>query len=210
VTQAVLERAELAAPMAMDVLEAIRTRRSIGVVRPDVPSREVIEAILDAATWAPNHRTTEPWRFFVLTGEARVALGDVVARATMAGKEGTAEELHAEYERARAKPLRAPVIVAVAVEPASGPKIVEIEELLAGAAAVQNMLLAAHALGLAAIWRTGDGCYEESVKSFFDLSGAAHLLGFVYLGYPAAVSTRARHTPAGELTRWLGWEEVER
>ncbi|MGH2531909.1 MAG: nitroreductase family protein [Thermomicrobiales bacterium] len=205
--EAVLERTGAVPSVAMDVLEAIRTRRSVGTVRPEAPSRETIEAILDAATWAPNHRLTEPWRFFVLTGDARESLGDVMARSKLAGKEGTPEELQAEYERARAKPLRAPVIIAVAVEPATGPKIVEIEEVAAGAAAVQNMLLAAHALGLAAIWRTGDACYDAAVKSYFDLSPASHLLGFVYLGYPAAVSVRSRHTPAAEVTRWLGWNE---
>lgn len=196
--EAVMERTGAAAPVGMDVLEAIRTRRSVGAVRPEMPPREAIEAILEAATWAPNHRLTEPWRFFVLTGSARASLGDVIARAQTA-----------DHERARAKPLRAPVIIAVAVEPAVGPKIVEVEEIAAGAAAVQNMLLAAHALGLAAIWRTGDACYDAAVKTFFDLPPAAHLLGFVYLGYPAAVSMRARHTPAAELTRWLGWDPRE-
>jgi nitroreductase len=125
----------------------------------------------------------------------------------MAGRDGTPEALDAESERARSKPLRAPVIVAVAVEPVVGPKIVEVEEVAAGAAAVQNMLLAAHALGLAAIWRTGDACYDDAVKAHFDLSPNAYLMGFVYLGYPAAVSTRSRHTPPEELTRWLGWDD---
>lgn len=183
----------------MDVLDAIRTRRSIGTMRPEMPPRSVIEEVLEAATWAPNHRVTEPWRFFVLTGEARRDLGEVMARAKFGAEDGTPA-----FEKVRAKPLRAPVVIAVAVEPQVGPKVVEIEEVTAGAAAVQNMLLAAHALGLAAIWRTGDACYSPAVKAFFGLSPSAYLLGFVYLGYPNGTSTRAKRTPAAHLTTWLG------
>src|SRR5687767_13152960 len=63
----------------MPVLEALRSRRSIGRVRPERPPRAVIEEIIEAATWAPNHRLTEPWRFIVLAGQAREALGREMA-----------------------------------------------------------------------------------------------------------------------------------
>ena len=185
----------------MGVMEAIRTRRSIGKVRQDQPPRVVIEQILEAATWAPNHRLTEPWRFFVVAGEARRELGAVLAARHLA--EGQAEIA----AKAAAKPLRAPVVIAVAVEPVVGPKVVEIEEVTAGAAAVQNMLLAAHALGLAAIWRTGAPAYDPAVKAYFGLAPSAHLLGFVYLGYPGAVVPERGRVPVAEVTRWLGWEE---
>jgi len=72
---------------------------------------------------------------------------DLVARQP----DATAEIVAAE----RAKPLRAPVLIAVGVDRPNGPKIVEMENICAAAAATQNMLLAAHALGLAAQWRTG-------------------------------------------------------
>ncbi|HET6947296.1 MAG TPA: nitroreductase family protein, partial [bacterium] len=51
---------------SMDVLEAIRTRRSIPQFKPDAIPRTVIEELLEAAVWTPNHRLTEPWQFFVL------------------------------------------------------------------------------------------------------------------------------------------------
>ena len=195
------------AGQAMNVLEAIRTRRSIGKVRPERPPREAIEAIIEAATWAPNHRLTEPWRFFVVAGDARRELGEAMARGQAARRTGDGGDSRADYALAAAKPLRAPVVIAVAVEPASGPKVVEIEEVAAGAAAVQNMLLAAHALGLAAMWRTGEPSYDPAVKAFFGLAPTAHLLGFVYVGYPdMAVPERARR-PASEVTCWLGWDE---
>ena len=194
----------------MGVLEAIRTRRSVGKVRPERPPREAIEAVLEAATWAPNHRMTEPWRFVVLAGEARRALGVAIAEGQAARRPAPVDaaakaETRAAFERTAAKPLRAPVVIAVAVEPVVGPKVVEIEEVTAGAAAVQNMLLAAHALDLAAIWRTGAPTYDSAVKAFFGLGPSAHLLGFVYVGYPAAVVPERSRTPAEQVTRWLGW-----
>jgi nitroreductase len=189
------------------IIEAIKGRRSNGAVRSEQPPRELIAAMLEAAVWAPNHRLTEPWRFFVVAGVARRAFGEAMAagKATTTGEPagGTATA------QAVAKAMRAPVIVAVAVEPQIGPKVIEIEEVAAGAAAVQNMLLAARALGLAAIWRTGAPAYDPIVKAFFGLSPEAHLVGFVYVGYPAELSgevgVRTRR-PAAEVTRWLGWE----
>lgn len=196
------------APAGMDVLEAIRTRRSIGAVSPELPPREVIEEILEAATWAPNHRLTEPWRFTVLAGSAREAFGEVMAKSKVARLVEEGLPWQADFDRAKAKALRAPVIIVLAVKPQIGPKVVEIEEISAGAAAIQNMLLTAHALGLGAIWRTGDACYSAEVKAFLGLEESAHLLGFVYLGYPTASSIRAKRTPSAELTHWIGWEEA--
>lgn len=194
-------------PPAMGVLEAIRTRRSVGQVRAEVPPRAVIEEVIEAATWAPNHRLTEPWRFWVLTGEARRALGAAMGQAQVARlPAGSGKDPEAVAAAAAAKPLRAPVVIAVAVEPVQAPNVVEIEEVTAGAAAVQNLLLAAHAHGLAAIWRTGDPCYEPAVKAFFGLAPTAHLLGFVYLGYPAGEPPTRTRVPAAALTTWLGDE----
>ncbi|MEA2523288.1 MAG: hypothetical protein QOF73_515 [Thermomicrobiales bacterium] len=205
-TVSTLEREDSRTITKMDVLEAIETRRSIGKVLPDLPPRAAIEEVLEAASWAPNHHVTEPWRFVVIAGEAREAFGEVMARSKVAGMDPAVKDIPAEYERAKNKALRAPVVIAVAVEIQSGSKAVEIEEVAAGAAAVQNLLLAAHSLGLAAIWRTGDAAYDPDVKAFLGFKPSDHVLGFVYLGYPAIVPLRAKHTPAAELTRWLGWD----
>ncbi len=198
-TSGVMRELVVGSEPRMGVMEAIRTRRSIGKVRPEQPPREAIEQIIEAGIWAPNHRLTEPWRFFVVAGDARRDLGEVLAARHL--REGQAQIA----AKTAAKPLRAPVVIAVAVEPVVGPKVVEIEEVTAGAAAVQNMLLAAHALGLAAIWRTGAPAYDPAVKAFFGLAPTAYLLGFVYVGYPDAVVPERGRVPVAEVTRWLGW-----
>jgi nitroreductase len=205
--QATVEQSGKAAPAQMDVFEAIRTRRSIGAVSQELPPREVIEEILEAATWAPNHRLTEPWRFIVLAGSAREDFGEAIARGKVKRLVESEQPWQADFDRAKAKALRAPVIIVLAVEPQLGPKVIEMEEITAGAAAIQNMLLAAHALGLGAIWRSGEACFDPGVKAHLGLPVSTHLLGFVYVGYPLATSIRAKRTPSPELTRWVGWDE---
>src|SRR5829696_9071699 len=104
----------------MDVLEAIRTRRTAGKIRGDVPPREVIEELLEAATWAPNHHLNEPWRFFVLTGDERVRFGEAMAEDLLRGHDPNTDQAHAVVEAQRQKACRSPVIIVAASEPASG------------------------------------------------------------------------------------------
>lgn len=164
----------------METLDAIHTRRSIKIVRPDPIPRELIERLLAAAVQAPNHHKVRPWRFVVLIGAARERLGDVMA-ASMRKRVPEAAEEQLEVERKR--PLRAPVVIAVGIDKPDRPKVIEIENVLAGGAAVQNLLLAAHDLGLAAMWRTGNAAYDPDVKTFLGFEPDQHLIAFVYVGY---------------------------
>src|SRR5512136_2950923 len=97
----------------MEVLEAIHTRYSVGKVKPDPVPREVIEKLLAAAVQAPNHYKVRPWRFVVLTGAGREKLGEAMAQSTKANKPDATQE---DLQKDRAKPLRAPVVITVAVD----------------------------------------------------------------------------------------------
>jgi nitroreductase len=165
----------------MDVLTAIHSRHSVKVVKPDPVPREVIEKLLSAAVQAPNHYKIRPWRFVVLTGESRERLGEVMAASFHAR---FPDVVDMALEKERQKPLRAPVVIAVAVDKPTEPKVKEIENICAVAAACENILLAANALGLGAIWRTGDAVHDENVKKFLGFEPDQHLVGFLYIGYP--------------------------
>ena len=188
----------------MDVFEALRTRRDIGKLKAETPPRDFIEKILEAGTWAPNHHLTQPWRFFVLTGEALNRLGEARAQALM-------EELDdpdsatssARLDKERIAPLRAPVMIAVAISPSDNPIVEEVEEIEAVAMAVQNMLLAAHALGLGAMLRTGKAAYRKKVKEFFGVTGKERLFGFIHLGYPDMAPPERTRSSFAEKTKWL-------
>jgi nitroreductase len=167
----------------MELFAAIYQRQSIGKVKPDPLPGALVEKLLAAAVQAPNHHRVRPWRFVVLSGEARNRLGDVMAAALHQREPAT---LEAALEAERTRPLRAPVLIAIGVDKPDDPKVIEIENVCAAAAAVQNILLAATALGLAAIWRTGPAAKDPAIKTFLGFSPDQHLIGFVYIGYPEA------------------------
>lgn len=185
----------------------IEGRRSIGKVSPERPPRELIEQVLEAATWAPNHRLTEPWRFVVLAGEARETLGSFMGAQNAARYEEGDPNREIEQERGARKALRAPVVIAIGIEPMQASNVEEIEEIAAVACAAQNMLLTAHALGLGAKWSSGAIIHDPGVKKWLGLSERGLLLGFLYIGYPAMTSERSVRTPAAQLTDWRGWDD---
>jgi nitroreductase len=189
----------------MELFEAIRTRRSIGKVKPDPVPKEKIEKMLEAATWAPNHHRTEPWRFLVLTGEGRKRLGNVMmAVANEKNEELSPAEKEEQLRRELNKAFRAPVVIVVVASPADRPNVLEEEELAACHAAVQNMLLAAHALGLGAVWRTGKAAYHPAARQEFALADHEKIVGFVYTGYPDLRPPAAKRTPFADKTTWIG------
>jgi nitroreductase len=184
----------------MDVFEAIHNRHSQGHVRPDPVPRELIERLLEAAVQAPNHYKVYPWRFVVLTGEGRNKLGDAMAASQ--------HERHPEFppeafEKCRTLPLRAPVLIAVGVDKPADARVLEIENVAATAAAIQNLLLAAHALGLGAKWRTGEWARDARIKEFLGFEPDQHILGFIYLGYPEAILQPPSRLSFEERTHWI-------
>jgi nitroreductase len=185
----------------MDVLAAIHNRRSQDKVRPDPLPRAVIEKLLDAAVQAPNHYKVRPWRFVVLTGEARNRLGDAMAASQQERHPEFAQEV---FDKTRALPLRAPVIIAVGVDKPSEVKVLEIENVCAAAAAIQNLLLAAHALGLGAKWRTGEWARDAKVKEFLGFEPDQHVIGLIYIGGSPEFSTNpAPRASFEDRTVWM-------
>ncbi|WP_261303693.1 nitroreductase family protein [Paenibacillus andongensis] len=189
----------------MDIKEAIHQRRSIGKVKQDAIDKPLIEEILEAGTWAPNHCHTEPWRFWVMTGEGRSLLGRGYAEVAAAEADPTLseEELSKLKSAQEKKAFRAPVVIAVAVTPSEKQVVPEIEEYAAAHAAVQNMLLTAHALGLGTIWRTGAPTYHSKMREVFGLAGKEELVGFIYIGYPDMAPPKAQRVPFAQKTTWV-------
>jgi nitroreductase len=184
----------------MDVMEAIHARKSVGKFAPRAVEREKIEQLLDAGVQAPNHYKVRPWRFVVLSGKARERLGELMA-----------EIFHRKFpavdpaalQKERRKPLRSPVIIAVAVDAPSEPKVLEIENICAAAAACENILLAAHAMGLGGYWRTGGAARDPDVKSFLGISREQHLIAFLYIGHAEMDAAPAARPGFEDRTTWM-------
>lgn len=184
----------------METYEAIITRQSVPKVTDEVPDAATIRRLIDAGVRAPTHHLTQPWRFIVLTGVALKELGD--AWATGAEREGK------DPESVRSKSLRAPVIITVIETPKHHlPKVQEVEEHHAVGAAMQNMLLAAHGMGLGAMLRTGPAAHIPEVHDYLGLIEGELVAGYIYLGYPEPGVQRpqTRRTDASEITEWRGW-----
>ena len=184
----------------MDTMEAILTRHSIAKVKPDPIAHELIEKVLQAAVQAPNHYHIRPWRFVVLAGKSRQALGEIMAQS-LKKKNPDLQESAMEIERA--KPLRAPVLIAVGVDKSNDPRVLEIENICAVAAAVENLLLAMHAEGLGAMWRTGPAARDPEVKKFLGFAPDQHILSFVYIGYPDMQPPAAERPSFEDRTVWM-------
>ena len=188
----------------MEIARAISTRQSVGRVKQDPVPKELIERVLESAVHAPNHKITEPWRFHVFTGKGRGELARARAQTArlQAEAEGEEDEMAAgRISRERKKAFRAPVVIAVISE-AGRDEVETLENYAACAAAVQNMQLTAHSLGLATIWRTGTFAYHPYMRDFFELEENDKIAAYLYLGYPDMSERPRRREPASSKTVW--------
>jgi nitroreductase len=96
-------------------------------------------------------------------------------------------------------------VVATRINEGALAKIPEIEQIASASAAAQNMLVAAHALGLAGKWSTGKNAYDGSIREALGVGPRDHILGFLYfgsIGVPQATSPRPDLEPI--VTHWPG------
>ena len=163
----------------MDALTALQTRNSAPSLIDPAPGPEALEAIFAAALRAPDHARLRPWRFLVVEGEARHRLGERLAMVASEANPGIGEQ---ETLKLRNAPLRAPLVVIVAARLQESPKVPEIEQLLSAGCAAHAVLLASHALGFGAIWRTGPVTYLPGLNPALGLAENERVVAFLYLG----------------------------
>jgi nitroreductase len=156
-------------------------------------ARDLLVEILTDAHWAPTHGLTQPWRFNVFSGGARVRLAD--ALQSLYDSTTPQGEIRPE-KRAKLRQglLQAPVCVAVSALTQSGGRISMMDELCATACAVQNLLLSAHQRGVGSYWSTPPVACSGEFAAWLGLDSRHTSMGLVYLGYPKGgdppVSTR--------------------
>ena len=187
----------------MDTLTAIFGRRSVGRLHDPAPAGPDLDAILLAAAAAPDHLELRPLRLVVLTGAAKDAFGAVLADAYRARCEQNGiDVVAAKLDKERTKLGRAPLVVIVVATDTTGGRIPFAEQEATAAAAAQNALLAATALGYGSMWRTGDPAYDPTVKRALGLDGADTISGFLYLGTAPAELPANAPDLAGVVTTW--------
>ncbi len=132
-----------------------------------------------AALRAPDHAWLRPWRFQVISGEARQQLGQVFLDSLLASNP---QADAAACSKAQHAPLRAPVMIVVICRYTQHPKVPHQEQLLSAGCAAHAMLLAAEAQGYAGIWRTGSYVEDATVTEALGLADNEQIIGFLYFG----------------------------
>lgn len=145
----------------MDVLEAIRSRRSIREYREDPVPEDLVSKVLEAGRWAPSASNSQPWNFIVLKDEeVKRKVADVTTYGDFLAD--------------------APLGICVVIDPKASTHPVE-----DGATTTYSMLLAAHALGLGTCWIGSYGSsYEEKVKEILNIPREKRVLSIISLGFP--------------------------
>jgi len=165
----------------MDAIEALLTRKSTAMLAEPAPEGADLDQILKAALRAPDHACLRPWKIILFKGAARDELGQIYAEAL---QKKNPDAPQAAIDKELKKPLRAPLVIAVVAKIQDHPKIPQSEQLLSAGAAAQNIMLAAHALGFGGIWRSGDVCFDDTIKTRLGATGLDEIVGFLYLGTP--------------------------
>jgi nitroreductase len=185
----------------VEVETAIRTRRTVKVFESEPVDRATLEELLELARWAPNHHLTNPWRFRVvgpLALEALKAAAGELARAT-APDGADADEL---ARVAAAKLDRAPTLVVVSARRSADP-VQDEEDAHATACAAYNVLLGAHAHGLAGYWRTPAVLRTEAGALAVELGGDERFVGMLYLGRPRQAADVPQRAPVEDYATFL-------
>ncbi len=189
----------------MEVFEAIRNRRSCRKFLPDEVPPGDIGKILEAATWAPSPANNQPWEFIVITGagvKARIAQAALATKKMLFEKSGW--KWMERYDVAFVR--ECPILIAVLGDPKKAGAHIFLEDSIRGhenacAAAVQNMLLAATALGYGSLWFT---LFEKGpVREILGISSAIEPLSFVCIGKAAAAPVETPRADVSEKTRYL-------
>ncbi len=182
------------------ILELIRKRRSIFPVQYNAEpiSREALERILEAANWAPNHKKTEPWRFKVLQGNSKEALGTFLANKY---QEVEAKPKKLKIKKLLDNPSRAAAVIAICMQRDPNESLPEWEEVAATAMAVQNMWLCCTEMGIGSYW-SSPGLIKY-MDAFFDLNEGEKCLGFFYMGYYDEGPEAGVRQPIEDKVVWL-------
>ncbi|MDT0295858.1 nitroreductase [Mesonia ostreae] len=182
------------------ILKTIQQRRSIFPAQysKEPVRNEQIEQLFEAANWAPTHRKTEPWRFYVVTGDRLENLGDFLAKTYRTTTDKFSEF---KFEKIKAKPQQASHVIVICMERDPKERVPEWEEIAATAMAVQNMWLMATELKLGSYWSSPS--LVEHMEKFLPMKENEKCLGLFYVGNYDDESPRGVRQPIENKVTWL-------
>ena len=185
--------------------EIVINRRSVkpaALNSKTIDDQQVMQ-LLELANWAPTHGLTEPWRFVVYSGETVRQFCHDHAELY---RQGTPTDKFnpSKYEKQRHNGDTTSHLIAVYMKRHPDSNIPALEEICATAAAVQNILLGAEALGIAVLWSTGGAVQQPAMKQYLGLDAEDVMIGLLYLGYTDEPAKPGKRSPAAEKIKWIG------
>jgi len=182
---------------AEEFASVLRGRRSIDLFAADAVSDETLKAAIEVARWAPNHRLTEPWRFYLLGRKSMSAVIDLAVELEIAKK----GEKAGPVRRARLAGVPGMFVLSSS---RSDDELVDRENYAACCCAAQNLMLYLWLQGIGVKWTTG-GITRD--RRFYDMLGMdavrESVVGLFWYGVPKVVPTQARR-PVAEIVTELG------
>jgi nitroreductase len=194
----------MTASVSIPVVDAIRQRRNVREFTDRPVARESLERMLEAARWAPNHRLTFPWRFFVLEkgGTARARVAELTRDWTYENNPQLPEPKRTQTALSSGQEvLNAPAFMFAYALPGPDEEVTR-ENYAAVCIAVQNLQLAAFAEDLAVGWSTGKPTRHAALPKILGADPSWQMVGALFIGYPAA-SPRPQRPEVSKLAVWL-------
>jgi nitroreductase len=183
-----------------DVFGAMEARRSVKKFTERRVARSEIERLLSVAALAPNHRLTEPWRFYVLGAESRRQYGDVLG-GRKARKMEDADAAALVRAKVAGEHEALPAMIAVAMTVSEDAEQTR-EDFAATFMAIQNLALAAVALGLGTHIKTGAVMDDPDARAAVGVNENERIVAVVNLGEPETLPSPRSRTPAADVTVW--------
>jgi nitroreductase len=170
----------------VDLYEAIKERRSVRKFKSTPVPKDLIEKIFEVALWAPSGMNRQNWKFFVLAGKRKEELLSI-SSTSFQYLEPQLQQLYAEKPKIIESTRRffkrlgeAPIVVCAYFEPANSEDVTSFQNV---AAAIQNLLLVAHAEGLGTCWMTGPVTVANEISRFLGVQDMT-LVAITPMGYP--------------------------
>ncbi|MDB4877371.1 MAG: nitroreductase [Gemmatimonadetes bacterium] len=185
----------------MHVTEAIQQRRSVKRFTDRPISRAELETLLSAATLAPNHKLTQPWRFYVLGPEARYAYG-LALGARKAKKIEDPQAARTMRENVANEHRALPSMIAVAIVTSESPETSE-EDYAAVMMGIQNLALAAVEMGLGTHIKTGAVMSDPAARGAAGVREGERIVAVVNVGEPVEMTPAKKREAAEAFTTWV-------
>ena len=186
-----------------EITDVIKNRRTIypKFFSSRKVHKEIVEHLLNNATWAPTHGNTQPWKFQVYMGDSREKLSKNLGELYQLL---TPKKLYNEgkFKKISSRPFLSSVAIVVSMKRGDNEKIPEIEEVEAVACAIQNMCLTATAYGLGSFWSSPKIIYTPEMNKFLKLKSEDKCLGVLYVGYQSVDWPKGQRKPIEYLTEW--------